>query len=83
MTPAQIASRAKLDQLLTEFHDQVDAASDVEIAFMRRVAAQLMALSEQAPDAVLQHAMVLCGTAVTAAIAESHDRRSDQDRGVS
>ena len=59
MTPAQVAVVAKYDQLAAELRDELDAASEVEIAFMRRVASDLGTLSKRAPDAVIAHAMCM------------------------
>ena len=76
MTPAQVAVVAKYDQLAAELRDELDAASEVEIAFMRRVASDLGTLSKRAPDAVIAHAMCMCAAAVAAALAESNFRRN-------
>jgi len=73
--PAQVATVAQLDQLTAELRDEIDAASDVEIVFMRRVAADLGTLSRRAPDALIAHAMTMCAAAIAQAIAESHVRR--------
>ena len=75
MTPAQVAVVAKYDQLSAELRDQIDAASDVEIEFMRRVASDIGTLSRRAPDPVLARAMTMCSAAIAAAIAESDIRR--------
>ena len=83
MTPAQVAVMAKYDQLSAELRDEIDAASEVEIAFMRRVVSNLFRLAEHAPDAVLAHATSMCGMTIAAAIAESHFRRNGTTEEVS
>lgn len=83
MTPAQVAVMAKYDQLSAELRDQLDAASEVEIGLMRRVASNLANASRQAPDAVFSRAMVMCSAAIAAAIAESDIRRLGTPREVS
>ncbi len=75
LSPAQVATVAQLDQLTAELRDELDASSDVEIVFMRRVAFELVALSRRAPDAVIAHAMTMCAAAIAQALAESHVRR--------
>lgn len=83
MRPAQVAAVAQYDQLSAELRDEIDAASDVEIAFMRRVAFDLGSLSRRAPDAVIAHAMCMCAAAIAAALAESNFRRNGTPEEVS
>lgn len=82
-SPALAAAVAQFDQLSAELREQIDAASDIEIQFMRRIAFDIGKLADRAPDAVIAHAVVMCAAAISHAIAESNIRRSIPAQEVS